>query len=387
MIVNKKIISLSHISLVIAFAIVPFTLLRFYFFGLAELILIILFFFSLRNRLTKKIVKQSVFFKFWIFYICISLLGFFYNFVILGHQTGNLLGMFFDLASYFFVLISCFYLERSIIQNKVNAYKLLYDGYFALSILLCTLYIFSFFSENLFGLPLKYYGSFSPLVANVHQITMVLVTLPFIGIYLLTKQQGITAKFINIILIGATLIMSLDTSATKATMAIYVGGIVYSFFYFLQLFGRKNTPSISVLMILPILILILNFDFISYVESFFVDNDGGGARAFLYSKALAVGINSPLIGLGPGGHVNLAGEFYDTHQTHLTVFLQTGLIGLFSYVFLMYQTYRNINYSPALIACFSTILIYSLGGDVLRRLPLWIILVLIYYSNSYRKTT
>jgi ABC-type arginine transport system permease subunit len=108
----------------------------------------------------------------------------------------------------------------------------------------------------------------------------------------------------------------------------------------------------------------------------------GGARGVLYSKGVMIGLTSPIFGLGPGGHIFNDKMFYDAHQTQLTIFLQAGLCGLIFYLLLMFKIIRAYSYSSALLACLCAISIYSFGGDILRRLPIWLILLLIYYASQ-----
>ncbi|PSU74615.1 hypothetical protein CTM93_20240, partial [Photobacterium phosphoreum] len=272
------------------------------------------------------------------------------------------------------------FFERLFLENKLDPLKLICYFYYSITVFLSLLYLVSIFSNSIFGFSLRYYGSFSPLVTNIHQAAMVIVTLPFIGLFVLNMQTKFLHKFITIILIVFTIIMSLDTAATKAIMAIVFAMGVYCLLLMIKITGKRIIPIYFLLFVMLVLYLIHNINVIGYMEGFFIENDGGGARAILYLDALNIGLTSPLFGLGAGSHVILSGKFYDSHQTYLTIFLQTGLIGLFAYFLLIFKIISKVIFSPAFLAVFTTILIYSLGGDVLRRLPIWIILLLIYYA-------
>ena len=368
--------------LIVAFVLSPFTMLRFSFFGLSELILLCCFIFSFKISIRADLWQQCIFTHVWVLYLFISSLGLSYNTLVLGSATGTIAGATFDFASYIFILLTCYLMEMKFLERKLCPLKMLKLFYTYLTALFLILYVLSLFSASIFGLPLRYEGSFAPLVVNIHQSAMILVTLPFIGLFLFMQKSNIKQRSILFLSILLLYIIALDTSATKALMGLYLGTAVFAIFSFKNVISRRMLPVVLLCMIAGLIVAIVQFDLITLASAFFNENDGGGARSIIYFKGVMIGLTSPMIGLGPGGHIFNDNIFYDAHQTLLTVFLQAGLCGLILYLLLMFKIIRSYSYSSALIACLCAISIYSLGGDILRRLPIWLILLLIYYTSQ-----
>ena len=66
------------------------------------------------------------------------------------------------------------------------------------------------------------------------------------------------------------------------------------------------------------------------------------------------------------------GEFYDAHQSFLTAWLQGGVLGLVAFLLILYWLAKRLIGSPALFGGLIAILIYAAGGDVLRRMSVWV---------------
>jgi hypothetical protein len=378
-------IKFEHYIFAFAVTLAPFTLLRFSFFGVSEILVLLLFIGIVFRGALKKNFEKCIFTKFWLFYLTVSFLGLSFNVIYLGYATGTFEGMAFDFAAYSFVLITCYYLEMSIINNRLNAYYLLKLTFYGLSITLLMLYLISFYYNSLFGLTLRQHGRFVPLVENVHQISMILVILPFLALYFLKRESNIFVKC-SIFVLGVLAIpMSLETASTKAFLSIIFGSGVFILFSLLFIHGRKFFPIYLMLFFTISSIVAANIDLIALASEFFVENDGHGARASIYSIGFDIGMSSPVVGLGTGPHVPRGGRFWDSHQTYLTIFLQTGAVGVIAYIMLMFNIFKRLMLTPSLIAALTAITVYSFGGDILRRLPIWMILTLIFYTNRQDK--
>jgi hypothetical protein len=250
------------------------------------------------------------------------------------------------------------------------------------SIVLVILYAISFITPNIFGLQLKYYQLFAPLVKNVHQIAMILVILPFIGIKILLQEKGVLFKAFILVLIVLDIIMTLNTGSTKAMLGILLGGSTLLILSFLVGFNKINKYFILFSSIVLLALFLIQTDFFQFLEAGFKEADPSNARAEIYTKALSVGFNSPIVGHGTGPHIERSGKFWDTHQTYLAVFVQTGLIGLILFISLILKLiHKTINH-PTLLAALITIIIYASGGDILRRLPIWIFLVFLFHYSE-----
>ncbi|WP_299824164.1 hypothetical protein [uncultured Pontibacter sp.] len=367
--------------LLVALIVSPYTLLRIGFLGLAELIIIALFIKEFTDVGKGGILAFGPFSRFWLSYLIISLFGFAYNLIFLDYATGTLASLVFDFSAYVMLLMSCLLIEGSIKRKKINTYLFIKYFFLISSGIMLALYILSFFTSSLLGLSLKYYIYFVPLAKNLHQISMFLVPLPFLGLRILLVEKNVKAKLLICSLIVADVVMASSTGSEKAIISLIVGSIVFVIFKFLYTLNlRSRRIFIFLLSFISGTILMLNIEFaINWFVEYFEEIDMGGGRAMLYGKAIEVGLNSPLVGLGTGGHIYADGKFWDAHQTFITAFLQTGLVGVLILIILLFNVAKKAIYNPAIIAAFSAIFMYALGGDVLRRLPIWIMLVIIFY--------
>ena len=134
-------------------------------------------------------------------------------------------------------------------------------------------------------------------------------------------------------------------------------------------------------LIILIVFIIYYFDLLRIFSDFFADADGvDGARAHLYGGALNLISESPVFGRGPGGHIWKGELYWDVHQTFLTAFIQAGIIGFLSLIILIFKFAKDIYSESIFLASMAPLAIYALGGDILRRLPVWILLILIMYA-------
>jgi hypothetical protein len=54
------------------------------------------------------------------------------------------------------------------------------------------------------------------------------------------------------------------------------------------------------------------------------------------------------------------------------------------FIGLIFQLFKTYGKDPYIIGSAAGILLYILGGDILRRLPMWIFLILFYYYSKPR---
>ncbi|MFM8579021.1 MAG: hypothetical protein ACKOCN_09510, partial [Planctomycetaceae bacterium] len=94
-----------------------------------------------------------------------------------------------------------------------------------------------------------------------------------------------------------------------------------------------------------------------------------------------------VIGYGPGPHITLAGDtFWDAHNTFLTVFLQGGICAVALFAVTLIRVGFGSSIPFFLLGALSAIGVYVLGGDVLRRLPTWLMVVgILFLSRQARR--
>lgn len=368
-------------ALIFATILTPFTLLRVGFIGFGEVSILILFVYGLQAGYICSLSKDLLFSRFWISFLIISFFGFAYNIFFLGHKTGTVENMFFDFSAYVMLFVTCIVIENLSKIKEFDCYKILKYVFLILGIVYTVLFGISLTVDSILGLPLKYFNYFAPFVSNLHQAAMVIAPLPFIGLFVFEREKGKLIRLLVVILILILSFLILQTGSFKAYVGLVLGWGTYFLIKFVNLFKgdfRKAVLAISLSIIVFVMLYNIQEVF-EKISGVFIEEDISNGRSSLYTNALEIGFSSPVIGLGPGSHIFQDGQFWDSHETFITVFLQSGGIGLILFIILMYKISRHILRVPALLAGFIPILIYALGGDIMRRLPVWLLILLFYY--------
>ncbi len=367
--------------LVFATIVAPFTLLRFSFMGIGELVIIVLFLSTIKKGNLHLFSKELIFSNFWIKFLLISICGFIYNVVFLDQKTGTIDGMFFDFSAYVMLLISCFVVENFYLNGKIRLKNILKYVFLYSGIIYTILYIVSKFTNNIFGLPLKYYHYFAPFANNIHQTAMYIVPMVFLGLFIYNKEKNKVVKLFSLFFVLMFSYLTLETGSFKAYAGLIIGWGVYLTIKIINIFKGKLKRIVFFISIFSILFICLfNYEFIYKIgEEIFTEEDKGDGRSILYGQAIEVGFSSPIVGLGPGPHLFKGIKFWDSHETFITVFLQSGILGLILFIILLYKIVKRSMREPLLLITSIPILIYALGGDILRRLPVWLLLLFFYY--------
>jgi O-antigen ligase len=326
--------------------------------------------------------------QFWFGFILVAMVGLVCNLWILDERTSTWSQIAFDLVAYIFILGACFGLEKVATHTSFSVSdfaRSLYSGY---AVVFLILYGLSFRYENVLGFPLRYYGYFAPFAENIHQISMTLVPLPFIGLQVAKQCKRWTLKCIYLAAIPFIILMAVQTGSTKAWMAVFTGAIAWLYSTALIKCERRIVPFVHATFALGIAAYMALVDWSNVASALFEEADSHDERAYLYSHALILIGESPLVGRGPGSHIEIGWLFKDAHETFLTVALQSGAIGLLLFVMLVARVFRESFRIPALFAAFTSLMVYAAGGDILRRLPAWVsIFVVLYWSRELAAST
>lgn len=392
---NQSNRNLNEILIILALIASPFTQIRMGFIGITE---VLLFFLFIRvvlvksNRVKLQARRHFVFTRFWIFFMIISTLGTGYNYIMLGHSSGTLNTLAIDASSYIVALFVSFSIETLIYSNEsFNIWNILKKTYIYSSLVLLVLYMISIFFGDLFGVPLMYYNSFRPFASNIHHISMSLAPLPFLGLKLVSMEKKKVLKIPYLVLIISNIVIANATGSVKVML-----GLIASFLIYIIVFSFKRLRNTRHRLLFTLFVLFfLTSVFSIYIEpivnlssDFFIEEDIGGARLFLWSNSIQKIAESPFVGYGPGAHATyFSGSYSDAHQTLLTVGLQAGITGILLYIMLHLKIISNICKDPYIIASYTGILLYALGGDILRRLPMWIFLILFHYFLNNKHET
>jgi len=376
--------------LYLAAVVTPFTALRFGVIGSGEIFFIVALILTLLQSGTGLYGDPAVkpLTTFWVGYLSLALLGFLFNVFALGHVSGTYSGAAFDFFSYALILAVVLILGHPPLYSGTSA-KVFNKTLFTLwAMVFVTLYLISRQTTHILGLPLRYYSYFAPLVDNVHQAATITSPMPFIMWHLALQRQSSKARLLYIIAGICFVWMALESGSTKAALGLVAGAAVsVTCFLFQHLpLGRSRgirRLTISAVGALAIAGLVMHWDSVMpRVVDFFYENDGNAARENLYTRGMAHGLDSFVIGYGPGPHVALSGDtFWDAHNTFLTAFLQGGLCAVLLLSFTVTRVGAWASSSVLLLGALAAIGVYVLGGDVLRRLPTWVMLVGIMYLS------
>ena len=390
---NLDRLTLFGVLLIIAMVFSPFTQLRLSAIGVAELLcfIIILFvLFSTRNQVDLRTKNYFIFTKFWIIFLAFSSLGLLNNFIISDQYSGNISGIIYDGLSYLFVAIVCFCVEI-IIRNyhEINLWNILKKIYIFSSVIFLFFFVLSYYTNQFFGFRIDYYGFFRPLATNIHHISMAIAPLPFIGLKIFAKDKKIINKLFFLGLVASNIIIANNTGSLKVLMGFIIGLFIFLLILILKKMNKKVIRLIF-LFILSISIVIVAFIFTEqiagYLQEIFISNDISGARETIYSSSIVKILESPIVGFGPGQHAEYRfGQFLDAHQSFLTIALQGGLLALLFYIFLHLKIIKSSLNDPYILGSYAGIFIYALCVDIIRRLPMWIFLILFYYFCMFEK--
>jgi hypothetical protein len=378
--------------IVFAIAIMPFTALRIGPIGLGEIIFLGAFVVLLcQTKLCLPWGKGYVFTRFWLAYIAVTTVGMYYNHLFLGSASGTISQMLFDLAAYLIVTVIVYLLETKALNDPEGFERLAWNAYVAQFLAFAGLHVLSYGVSSIAGLPLRYYQFFSPLVDNLHQAAMVLCSLPFLGMFFFRTRPSLMMKLLLLISAVWYGVMAFETGSTKAFLGLLVGCLVAGVHVIFYSFGYRSQRALITIALIGVVVTIfaLNFDeVIGRASVFFVEADPSDARAYLYSKGLKHAMDSPLIGFGPGPHIlYIGGKYWDVHNTFLAALLQGGLVALMIFIVFLGFVVRRTFQNPFLLSGLASVMIYTTGGDILRRAPIWIFLLTIFYlATSLRQT-
>ena len=374
--------------IVIAVVIMPFTLLRVEFMGLGELIIFFLFIKEITGE--KHNINKLIFSKFWFKFLIFSLIGLTFSWLFINEKTGGFEGFLFDFSAYILIIMGCYTIENHAQHSQIDFQKVLKKIFVYSGIVFTFLFALSFITDSIFGFPLKIYTQFAPFAKNIHQIALAIIPLPFIGLFIVKNEKNKAYKLFYLFLSTMLVLMAIKTGSFKVIVGFVLGAIVFFFFRFTNNL-REELKILFLVLFFTLISLLLVFQvdrFIEILVKIFISEDISSGRFLLYSQALKTGTLSPIFGLGPGPHLWDGNQFWDSHQTFLTIYLQAGIVGVIFLITLLIKVVKKLVVKPALLASFVPILIYILGGDILRKLPLWIVIICIYYAckNSISQT-
>ena len=389
-----------EILLVLSICLMPYTALKFIGpVGPSELLILMIFVwiffknggrFSLPRRVSYATKTLGIYIVLCIFGLCWNLV----SYLITGKLSAGAESIAFDFFSYCFNFLALYVIEI-LLTNKetgIEAESILRKVVNFNCVVMPALFAVSRVRQRILGMQLLYAGIyFTPFANNLHHTSMYLLPLVFLSLYFAARSSSFIKKIIYSVAALAFAYFSLQTGSSKAVLGVIAGAAAAVFYLLTSKKGKINNKT-TLLMIIAvfgaILFIIIKYKAVfQFLVDYFVDIDGGGSRQNIWSNALKVWTKSPIIGFGPGSHTELYGIDHgaDAHNTFLTVLLQTGLIGFVIYLSMWFKTIKLAFRNGYILAMYMTILVYSTGGDTLRRIPIWVFYVLGYYVLKKEK--
>lgn len=393
---NTIVTNLGERILFLGFFLTPFTSFRFGPVGLGEILILVATAIAIlssgeRVKIDKKL---GFFYTFWLVFLSLSVVGMYYNNFFFSFPSGRPGTPLFDFLAYSFILVTISAAGHYSRNNKCFARTFFWKLFLQWGIAYTFLYALSFFTPSIMGKPLRYHQFFSPLVENVHQAASVTCAMAFIMLYMGIKSPRLQTKLLYFFVAVLFSMMALDSGSTKAMLAIFVGGIVSITSLLLYRPTGKGRAYFNAVTLCVAAAAVFGIsvqyseELVFLAERFFAEKDGAGARDALYTVGFEHGLGSIMVGYGPGSHAPYSGGFSDAHNTTLTIFLQSGFLGVVAFALFIGRLFRQLSINFALLGVFSAIGIYFLGGDLLRRLPVWIMMIgVVYFATDTLKGT
>ncbi|GAB3042064.1 hypothetical protein GCM10027286_00090 [Virgibacillus ainsalahensis] len=373
------------IILIIGVIAAPMTTLRVGKIGISELFLFVWSFKILINLKFK--IKINYFILFWFLFDIFLLMGLSYRYLN-SIYTGSFLSESITFVFFNFIILAFSQYFRLTSYDKLISVlkKIFLYGF----IVYFSLYIYSILvSQTLLGYPLWYFGERLSLLAdNPHQLVFLLGPLVLVGLFLLSinTYNNISVKAHVFVMIVLLLWMTMET---KSSTVIAVFTMLVAYILFTSIRGG-NSPKKQILFLgmkiafLVSLIMIFISPIIEGVIIFINSDVNGIGRIKLWWEGIGNIWASPIVGLGPGAHINVGNSFGEAHNTYIDIALRSGLLGMFVYVVLLgwslYKTRKNV-FATSIVLFF---VLYGMAGYSIRRVTLWFFIMVVVYICKKR---
>lgn len=363
-----------EVLIAIAISFSPFTKLRVAGIGITEVILLLLPFYSMLVLKDAKVTRyDNQVSRMYFFIICGSILGYIYNILFLGN-IGEFDSARFNFISYLICMVCCYGIESCLRNRVIDPLSVLDKSFWLLSIIATILFAISRTRSSFNGFSLLYYSYYCPLSDNIHQLAMIFSMFPALGIYLSIKRKTIIMKVLYIIISVVDIYIGLNTGSTKFVLGLIVGGISILLLFVINSSAQYKFLITSIIVVVSIVIFVLNYDIF---VAMFRGNDVHSGRETLYGNGLQMILKSPIFGYGPAVVVTgVYGMMMDAHETIITAYLAGGVIAFVSLLSTMYKKFVVLLRDKWLFGSMCGFLIYFLGGDVLRKECMWVMLIL-----------
>lgn len=231
-----------------------------------------------------------------------------------------------------------------------------------------------FFGARLWYARVRYTGGGS----NPHQMAILSLGLMFVSFYFLCRvKMGLPRKILHLVCMFAHLYYLFLTRSTTAWMAMAAAYALGFVLLMLMLKRGVRDRQVSVIILSVLALLLVAVASAQLYERFYnwVAKDPNGLHRFkLFAYVLDPLSKNFLFGLGDGTHSN--DGISEFHNSYLEIIGMSGLIGVIIFVLFTYRLIKNLWHDPFLLLLPFAYYIYGFAGFGLRRLPYWVLTVM-----------
>ena len=375
--IDRDYIQIKEWILIVGTCLAPMTGLRIWKVGPGEVLCIV--YCILNMDIIKNIDKENIFFRFWMPFLGVSVLGTIWGTIwysnetiIVGLFTWVYLGIISTGISCSLKRFSANYIQ-SIIIHIVDVSTILYS----------LLFIYSrYVSDTFLGAPL-WYGKvrYTAGATNPHQIALMLSFSVIVLIWRIINECQIWYKIkCLIILIIAYSLMSYTQSST-AQMATVVAVTILVLCTIWNSMYDKRIMFILYYFLFGIFVLFFSGSFYKFVFSWIEEDSNGYGRIQLFRSFPIAFLKSPVIGLGPGTHAS-DGRM-EFHNSYLEFLAMSGMVGFCIFLIFTIRLYRIVLQNTLSLSAISAGYMFGMSGFGARRLIYWVIVVLCVEMVEY----
>lgn len=310
--------------------------------------------------------------------------------------------LFFDTASVIHDMIAYSFgltISAMLVRDLAVASRRRRIVWLILSISTCGLLIQVLEGAGLFGLPgiePWYWNRFQGWSDNPNMLGLLSAFVVLLAVFGLDIATSRRETILASVACALALLTGFMTRSDSFTLSILVGGSLWlGVKMWSGLLARRSSagPTVGVVCLFSApLIFAAAIPFApaaigaagAYTTNMYEDNSQGETRFNLWREAVEKGLESALVGYGPGPHLTSKSfkrpppDKFEAHNTFLDIFTQGGLLGVLAFIWLLGATFAvtiRAGLIP-LVALACGLLIFSLFHFVVRQPIFWFGLVL-----------
>lgn len=228
------------------------------------------------------------------------------------------------------------------------------------------------------SVPLTFWGQrFTGGSVNPHLIAMPLAMALYVQLSTAITTKEVMRKAVYLALGVVSYVVVLATVSSTALAAIWATAVTAPVLIFSasRRTRERRFVALTASFVVLILVFLLSWDRVSDFFVSFVESDPSGADRLDRWKGFTYILDtSPFVGLGPGVHAPLGGEF---HNSYIEILAFSGVFGLVALVVFLVATIVRLSGFGLSVAIALPGMYFGIAGFSLRRLTFWVVLSLL----------